>query len=99
MPLSTAPADLESDVALRDGTTVRLRPSRRDDAPTALRFLEGLSAESLYNRFLATPRLDLSRAEACVVADQSAQVVLVAERAGEFLGMGCRFPGTPSEGQ
>ena len=67
--------DLESDVVLRDGTTVRLRPSRQDDTATALRFLEGLSAESLYNRFLMTPRLDLARARACVDVDQAREVV------------------------
>ena len=63
--------DLESDIALRDGTTVQLRPSRQDDAARALRFLEGLSAESLYNRFLMTPHLDLARARTCVDVDQA----------------------------
>ena len=53
----------------------------------ALRFLQGLSAESLYNRFLMTPHLDLARARAYVDVDQSRQVVLVAERAGELVGI------------
>ena len=79
--------DLESDVVLRDGTTVRLRPSRQEDTATALRFLEGLSSESLYNRFLMTPRLDLARARACVDVDQALEVVLVAERAEELVGI------------
>ena len=83
----SAALDLESDIPLRDGTTVRLRPSRQDDAERALRFLQGLSAESLYNRFLMTPHLDLARARAYVDVDQSRQVVLVAERAGEFVGI------------
>ena len=87
MLLPSMSLELESDVVLRDGTTVRLRPSRQDDTVTALRFLEGLSPESLYNRFLMTPRLDLARARACVDVDQSQQVVLVAERAGELVGM------------
>jgi acetyl coenzyme A synthetase (ADP forming)-like protein len=79
--------DLESDIPLRDGTTIRLRPSRQDDADKALRFLQGLSAESLYNRFLMTPHLDLARARTHVDVDQSRQVVLVAERAGELVGL------------
>src|SRR6187551_2276206 len=87
MTASSLSLDLESDIALRDGTTVRLRPSRPDDAARALRFLEGLSAESLYNRFLMTPHLDLARARACVDVDQLHHVVLVAERAGELVGM------------
>lgn len=85
-PSSVSP-DLESDIALRDGTTVQLRPSRQDDAPRALRFLQGLSAESLYNRFLMRPHLDLASARTCVDVDQARQVVLVAERAGEMVGL------------
>jgi acetate---CoA ligase (ADP-forming) len=85
---TTSPlAELESDVVLRDGTTVRLRPSHKDDAATALRFLEGLTAESLYNRFMITPHLDLARASTCVDVDQAGQVVLLAERAGECVGL------------
>ena len=87
MTLLAVSADLESDVVPRDGTTVRLRPSHAGDAAGALRFLEGLPADSFYNCFLTTPRLDLARARACVDVDQSQQVVLVAERAGEIIGM------------
>jgi acetyl coenzyme A synthetase (ADP forming)-like protein len=87
MALPSVSLDLASDVILRDGTTIRLRPSHADDAVEALRFLEGLSAESLYNRFLMTPRLDLARARACVDVDQLQQVVLVAERAGALVGI------------
>ena len=87
MSSSSLSVDLESDIALRDGTTVRLRPSRQDDAARALRFLQSLSAESLYNRFLMTPQLDLARARAYVDVDQAGQVVLVAERVGELVGM------------
>ena len=87
MALPSVSPDLESDVILRDGTTVRLRPSHADDAGGALRFFEGLSAESLYNRFLGMPRLGLARARVCVDVDQSGEVVLVAERAGELVGI------------
>src|SRR4051812_40889957 len=86
--MPTLPAtDLASDVVLRDGTTVRLRPSRSDDAPGALRFLEKLSPESLYNRFLMTPQVDLAHARAIVEADGCARLVLVGERRGELLGI------------
>ena len=87
MPLSISPVELESDVVLRDGTTVRLRPSGPGDALMALRFLQGLSAESLYNRVLAVPHLDASRAEAFVAADQQTRVILIAERDGAFVGI------------
>jgi acetyl coenzyme A synthetase (ADP forming)-like protein len=87
MPLPSSSLDLESDVALRDGTTIRLHPSRKEDAARALRFLQGLSAESLYNRFLVRPHLDLASARACVEVDQTRQVVLLAERAAELVGL------------
>ncbi len=83
----SASIDLDSDILLRDGSTVRLRPSKPDDAAQALRFFQGLSQESLYNRFLMTPHFDLSRARATVDVDQLHEVVLIAERAGEIVGI------------
>jgi acetate---CoA ligase (ADP-forming) len=47
------PSHREADVALRDGSTVHVRPVRNDDAPAILAFLQGLSQESRYLRFFA----------------------------------------------
>jgi acetyl coenzyme A synthetase (ADP forming)-like protein len=47
------PSHREADVALRDGSTVHVRPVRNDDAPAILAFLQGLSKESRYLRFFA----------------------------------------------
>ncbi|MDX6513533.1 MAG: hypothetical protein QOE36_3037, partial [Gaiellaceae bacterium] len=47
-----------ADVVLRDGTTMRLRPPASGDAAAVLDFLNGLSDESLYNRFHGHPALD-----------------------------------------
>src|SRR6202011_301698 len=47
-----APA-LETDVVLRDGSTVRVRPTRAGDEPAILAFLGGLSDESRYFRFFS----------------------------------------------
>jgi acetate---CoA ligase (ADP-forming) len=52
------PSGREACVALRDGSTVRLRPIRRDDAGRLLAFLRGLSEESLTSRFFS-PATDL----------------------------------------
>lgn len=41
----------ESDVVLRDGTTLHLRPVRAEDRPRLLEFYRKLSSESLYYRF------------------------------------------------
>jgi len=51
------PAHFESDVVLRNGRTLRIRPVRPDDADGLLRLYAGLSHESLYSRFfdLRTP--------------------------------------------
>jgi acyl-CoA synthetase (NDP forming)/GNAT superfamily N-acetyltransferase len=43
----------EVDIALRDGSTVHVRPVRRDDAPALEAFLTGLSPDSRYLRFFA----------------------------------------------
>ncbi|MCS7006452.1 MAG: GNAT family N-acetyltransferase [Gaiellaceae bacterium] len=46
-----------ADVILRDGTTLRLRPPRREDAEALVSFFETLSQRSLYLRFHGFPRL------------------------------------------
>ncbi|HSI98166.1 MAG TPA: GNAT family N-acetyltransferase, partial [Gaiellaceae bacterium] len=46
-----------ADVILRDGTTLRLRPPRNDDADALLDFFVELSKRSLYLRFHGYPRL------------------------------------------
>jgi acetyl coenzyme A synthetase (ADP forming)-like protein len=47
-----------SDVVLRDGSTMRLRAPASGDAEPVLRFLRGLSDESLYRRFHGHPSVD-----------------------------------------
>ncbi len=47
-----------SDVILRDGSTLRLRPPRPDDAPALLAFFEALSEQSRYLRFHGFAALD-----------------------------------------
>ncbi|HZU61436.1 MAG TPA: GNAT family N-acetyltransferase [Solirubrobacteraceae bacterium] len=56
-PISPAsyPREQEADVLLRDGSTVRVRPVRRDEAEAVRRFLEDVSPESIAFRFFGTP--------------------------------------------
>jgi acetyl coenzyme A synthetase (ADP forming)-like protein len=54
--MSTVTADV-SDVILRDGTTLRLRPPRPEDADALLAFFAALSQRSLYLRFHGFPSL------------------------------------------
>jgi acetate---CoA ligase (ADP-forming) len=53
-----SPVQAVSDVVLRDGSTMRLRPPRAEDAPAVLEFFRGLSDRSLYLRFHGHPAVD-----------------------------------------
>ena len=76
--------DAESDVLLRDGTTVRLRPVHDDDTPAVLTLFQGLSPRSLYHRFMMVPRLNLAQTRRLITVDERSQVLLVAERGGSL---------------
>ena len=49
------PVEYESDVVLRDGSTLRVRPIRSDDRDELLAFYGRLSRESLHFRFFGIP--------------------------------------------
>jgi acetate---CoA ligase (ADP-forming) len=77
---------------LRDGSAVRLRPLDADEQPELARFVERVSADSLYSRFFGTPSLPRAAASLadCVrpgdiglVAQGGAQLSIVAH-AGAF---------------
>jgi acetyl coenzyme A synthetase (ADP forming)-like protein len=64
------PPDGESDIVLRDGSTVHVRPVRAGDREAILRFLQGLSGESTYLRFFSgRPDLEAAAREAAIVDD------------------------------
>ena len=46
------PPELEGKLELRDGSTVTVRPIRPEDAALETRFIDGLSGQSRYQRFL-----------------------------------------------
>ena len=52
------PAEQAVDVALRDGSTVRVRPVLLEDRAAIQSFLEAMSAESLYFRAFGTPNVE-----------------------------------------
>ncbi|HEX7403782.1 MAG TPA: GNAT family N-acetyltransferase, partial [Usitatibacter sp.] len=56
MAILPYPADLESEVALADGTRARLRPMRPEDAPLEEAFIAGLSPDTMRLRFLSALR-------------------------------------------
>ena len=74
----TYPAHREADVALRDGSTVHIRPVRPTDLDAVLTFLQGLSDESRWFRFF-TAVVDLRQmAERSVDVDYRDRYALVA---------------------
>ncbi|MHB1568258.1 MAG: bifunctional acetate--CoA ligase family protein/GNAT family N-acetyltransferase [Solirubrobacteraceae bacterium] len=57
-PAPPYPASREAEIALRDGSTVHVRPVREGDRPAIRSFLEALSPQSIGFRFFGRPNLD-----------------------------------------
>ncbi len=74
------PRDLESPVALRDGTRVWMRPIRGDDADRLIEFHARLGRETRYQRFFrAMPRLPVETARRLTTIDYVTRLALVVE--------------------
>ena len=74
-------------VELRGGPTVTIRPIRGDDGPRLASYLEGLSSESRYMRFMqATPRISSRLVESFTGGDPAGRLVLVAVLGTEIVG-------------
>jgi acetate---CoA ligase (ADP-forming) len=86
MPVVLPRTDLDADIILRDGSTVRLRAVRDFDAQGIVALFAGLSERSLYYRFMTTHRVDLAEARRIVAPDPD-NMVIVAERAGGLCGI------------
>lgn len=75
------PRDLERDVTLKDGTELRLRPIRPEDAPRLVGFYDRLSRHSAYQRFFSVmKRLPPDWARLLATVDYRRRLALVAER-------------------
>jgi RimJ/RimL family protein N-acetyltransferase len=75
------PADLEREITLWDGTRLRLRPIRPDDAPRLVEHYARLSAHSAYQRFFAAMRrLPPDWARFLAEVDYRRRLALVVER-------------------
>lgn len=74
------PHQFTSEIHLKDGTRVTVRPIRPDDAPRLQVTFSRLSSESVYLRFLETLKeLTIERARELATVDYSARMALVAE--------------------
>jgi RimJ/RimL family protein N-acetyltransferase len=87
------PAELEHEACLRDGTRVRIRPIRPEDAARLTALYERLSAHTAYQRFFTVMRrLPPDWARHLATVDYGRRLALVAERLGdgepELIGVG-----------
>lgn len=98
--MSVYPIHYESDVVVRDGSTLRLRPVRVDDAAALREFYERLSDDSWYLRFFRVRGWspDVSR---LAEVDYDNSFVLVAEAGGRLSGVATynRDPGRPDRAE
>ena len=83
------PRELETDVPLRDGTVMHLRPIRPDDATVARQFLESVSPEDIRARFHGAMR-DFSGALLIRLTqiDYDREIALIGFRDGDELPLG-----------
>ncbi len=81
-------AALESDVTLRDGTAVHIRPIRPEDDHVLVDLFDHLSPQSVYQRFfMAMPELTPGMARYLSHVNYTNRMALVAETAGELIGV------------
>lgn len=79
-PALDYPAELERELTLRDGTVVRLRPIRPDDAPRLQALHDRLSRDTAYHRFFAiVKRLPPDWARVLATVDYRRRLALVVE--------------------
>jgi acetate---CoA ligase (ADP-forming) len=73
------------DVVVRDGSTVCLRPATDTDLPGLLAFLESLSSESLYYRFMGIPALTPARLRRLAATEGETGAALIVESRGKIV--------------
>ena len=86
--MSAYPAHYESDILLRDGSTLHLRPIKPNDLQSLMEFHHRLSPRSIYFRFFSPlPELGEERARELVNIDYNDSFALVGELAGRLVGV------------
>jgi RimJ/RimL family protein N-acetyltransferase len=91
-------AVLESDVTLRDGSLVHIRPIRPEDDHFLVDVFKHLSPQSVYQRFFtAMPELTPGMARYLANVNYTNRMALVAEANGELVGVG-RYERTDDPG-
>jgi len=98
MAIHPYPAELEGEIALRDGTRVAVRPMRPEDVALETRFFEGLSERSRFQRFMQyLPKLPPQMLARFTQLDYDRELALVALHGGEFVAVGRYAPNADGE--
>ena len=87
MSTVTYPSHFESDVVLRNGRTLHIRPVRPEDRDTLLAFYRGLSRDSLYMRFFDMRTPDAALRDSPTNVDYETDFGIVSELGGELAGI------------
>lgn len=85
------PTQFESDVVLRTGRTVHIRPVRAEDHARLIDFYTRLSPESLHARFFGVCRPEMAAAASPASVDYDREFGAVAEQGGEIVGVAHYF--------
>src|SRR5581483_3199661 len=95
--IAAYPAHFESDVVLRTGRTLRLRPVRPDDREHLIRFYARLSPEALHFRFFDTRTPEAAVESSPANVDYRLEFGVVGELGGEIVAVAHYFasPGRP----
>ena len=91
MTASAYPAHLETDVVLRTGRTLHIRPVRHEDGAAMRDFFSGLSSDALHSRFFHMLNVESALASAPVDVDYDNVVGLAGEVGGEIVGVAHSF--------
>src|SRR5688500_5919274 len=91
----------ESEVVLRDGSTLRLRPVRAEDRDRLIELYDRLSPDSRRFRFFAATSGSEAEVSRLLQADREHNCVLVAEAGGRISGVAVYFraPQTPDRAE
>ncbi|HET8974998.1 MAG TPA: GNAT family N-acetyltransferase [Solirubrobacterales bacterium] len=96
----TYPGHRETDIALRDGSTVHVRPVRPADEDALFEFLSGLSSESRVFRFFSGGADLRAAARLMADVDYGGRYGLVATRdEGRLVGQGAYLESTPGRAE
>ncbi|HEY2797045.1 MAG TPA: GNAT family N-acetyltransferase, partial [Thermoanaerobaculia bacterium] len=91
MTVNSYPSHEETDVVLRSGSTLRLRPVRVEDAKALLAFYGRLSPDSLYLRFFSLRTVDGEAAARFCRVDYENEFALVGDAGGRIVAIAQYF--------